>query len=116
MMLHFLTCHVCMQLDMTVDGCRDLEMTVLGVHPHGSPEGSPSSIASARHHHMSSHDLPITHRPQDSVQQLPNLNSDLAKIRVSSEDMHSHGSAPVRPTCSSTYNGEMIDILLTSKQ
>jgi hypothetical protein len=111
MLLHVLTCQ---QLNMTINGCRDLEMTVLGVHPHGSPKGSPGSIGSARHHHMSSHDFPLTERPQDSVQQLPNLNSGLAEIRVSSEDMPSHGSAPVMATCSSTHNGEMVDILLTS--
>ena len=114
MLLHFLTCHVCMQPDMTVDGCRDLEMTVLGIHPHGSSKGSPSSIGSGRHHHLSSHHLPITYSPQDNMQQLSNLNSELAEIRVSSEDMPSHGSAPVRATCSSTYNGEMVDTLLTS--
>jgi len=89
-------------------------MTVLGAHPHGSPKGSPGGIGSARHYHLSSHDLPITHRPQDSVQELPTLNSGLAEIRVSSEDMPSYGSTPVRATCSSTHNGEMIDILLTS--
>ncbi|KAL0022300.1 hypothetical protein WJX79_007413 [Trebouxia sp. C0005] len=93
---------------------RDLEMTVLGVHAHGSPKGSPGSIGSASHHYMSSHDLPNTHRAQDSMQQLSNLNSGLAEIRVSSEDMQSHGSAPVRATPSSTYDAGMVDILLTS--
>lgn len=93
---------------------KDLEMTVLGIHPHGSSKGSPSSIGSGRHHHLTSHHLPITYSPQNNMQQLSNLNSGLAEIRVSSEDMPSHGSAPVRATCSSTYNGEMVDTLLTS--
>ncbi|DBB00742.1 hypothetical protein WJX77_001794 [Trebouxia sp. C0004] len=93
---------------------KDLEMTVLGIHPHGSPKSSPDRVGSARHHHMSSHDLPITQRPQVSVQQVPALNSGLAEIRLSSEDMASHGSAPVMAIYSSTHNGEMVDILLTS--
>ncbi len=91
-------------------------MMVLGAHSHGhsSPDSSPSTIGSARNHPFTLNEVQGVH---GSEQQLPDLNSGLAEVRVSTEDMQSQVSgrlsAPVRSGHGSLHNGQMVDILLT---
>lgn len=90
-------------------------MTVLEghAHGHGLPDSSPTN--SIHSHHMPLHGTLTTQVAPGSMQRLPEIHSELAEIRVSSEDLPSHSSAKLSTKGSphgSLHNGEMVDILL----
>ena len=92
-------------------------MTVLGAHGGLSPKSSPSNIGSSHSHGVSSRAAPVSPAAASTVQQARLTDTDLAEIRVSTEDMpdvmQRRLSAPIKSSHSSTHNGEMVDILLT---
>ena len=93
-------------------------MTVLAghAHGHGLPGSSPDTTDSIHSHHMPLHGTLTTQVAPGSMQRLPEIHSELAEIRVSSEDLPSHSSAKLSTKGSahgSLHNGEMVDILLS---